>query len=354
MVANSDTDGVFDREFFRGHPDALSTKETTLFWNEEFRSTLWGHMTLVGIRQVVEPVFTGFKDTTNPWDWPTNSDIADRTHLQHAVANYTHAARSLADPYRGPYTAKGLPVDVALGKIDTLDLNGNYLGTVPLWYRLLNCGFRLPASAGTDCFLNRIRSRLPGGDRVYVKVDGPFAHDAWLEGLRAGRSFVTSGPMLELTVEGRGLGDTVQLPSPTTVHVRARVESQFPLNRIEVVYNGQVVAKSSVDANRQSHELDAQIPVGRSGWLSLRAAGRRHPDHMAGPLEAHSSPIYVQLAGRPTASRDDAKFFLAWIDRLSVELRQRDRLPSTEIKRQVEAQLEAARAVYTRIALASQ
>ncbi len=349
MVANSDTDGVFDREFFRGHPDALSTKETMLFWNQEFRSTLWGHMTLIGLKQVVEPVFTGFKDATNPWDWPTNSDIADRTHLQHALVNYTHAARNPADPYLGAYTAKGLPVDVALGKIDTLDLNGGYAATVPLWYRLLNCGFHLPASAGTDCFLNRIRSRLPGGDRVYVKVAGEFTHNAWLDGLRAGRSFVTSGPMLEFTVDDRGLGETVWIGGPKTVHARARAESQFPLNRMEIVYNGQVVAKMPMTANQQAYELDVQIPVNRSGWFSLRVAGRSHPDHAAGPLEAHTSPIYLQLAGKPTASREDAKFFLNWIDRLSLALRLRDKLPSPQIKQQVEAQLDAARLVFARI-----
>jgi len=350
MVANSDSDGVFDREFFRGRPDALSTKETTLFWNEEFRSTFWGHMTLIGLKQVVEPVFTGFKDTTNPWDWPTNGDIADRTHLQHAVANYTHATHNPDDPYLGAYTAKGLPVDVALGKIDTLDLNRSYAATVPLWYRLLNCGFKLSASAGTDCFLNRVRSQLPGGDRVYVKVDGEFTYQAWLEGLRAGRSFVTNGPMLELTIDDRGIGDTVRLAGPGTVHVRARARSQFPLERMEVVYNGQIAAKGTVAADRESHDLDVAIPVSRSGWFSFRVAGRLHPDHAAGPLEAHTSPIYLQVAGKPTASRDDARFFLAWIERLSVALRVRDRLPSPQIKQQVQDQLEAARAVYARLA----
>src|SRR5262249_21289029 len=71
MVANSDGDGVFDREYFRGRPDPLSTQKNLLYWNEEYRSTIWGHMTLVNLKQVVEPVFTGFKDTTNPYDIPT-------------------------------------------------------------------------------------------------------------------------------------------------------------------------------------------------------------------------------------------------------------------------------------------
>lgn len=186
MVANSDTDGVFDRTFFRGRPDPLSTASTILYWNQEFRSTLWGHMTLVNLKQVVEPVFTGFHDTTNPWDIPTNADVADRTHWQQGLVNYTHAVQNPDKPFENPYAAKGLPIDVALGKTDTLDLNNAYQGTVPVWYRLLNCGFRLPGSAGTDCFLNRIFSRLPGGDRVYVQINGPLAYDRWIAGLKRG------------------------------------------------------------------------------------------------------------------------------------------------------------------------
>jgi WD40-like Beta Propeller Repeat len=124
MVANSDSDGVFDREFFRGRPDPHSTPRAILYWNEEFRSTSWGHMTLVNLKHVVEPIFTGFARTTNPYDLPTNAGIADRTHRQGGLVNYTHPSNRIDDLYRGAYTAKGLPVDLALGKIDTMDVMG--------------------------------------------------------------------------------------------------------------------------------------------------------------------------------------------------------------------------------------
>ena len=124
--------------------------------------------------------------------------------------------RSVSRGIRG----EGLPVDVALGKIDSLDINGSYEGTVPLWYRLLNCGFRLPASAGTDVFLNRLRGRLPGGDRAYVRLDGAFSDDAWVKSLKAGRSFVTNGPMFELTANGKFLGETITLSAPGEVKIQ--------------------------------------------------------------------------------------------------------------------------------------
>jgi Tol biopolymer transport system component len=350
MVANSDTDGIFDRRFFRGRPDPRSTPETILYWNQEFRSTLWGHMTLVNLRQVVEPVMTGFHGTTNPWDIPTNSDIAERTHWQKGHVNYTHAVQNRKKPFENPYAAKGLPIDVALGKIDSLDLNNAYAGTVPIWYRLLNCGFRLPPSAGTDCFLNRIFSQLPGGDRAYVHVPGQLTYAAWIENLSKGRSFVSNGPMLELTVAGKGLGESVKLAGPQKLRVKASARSQYPLARVELIHNGRVAVALALAKDDLSATLDQEVAVKKSGWLALRASGPGHPDSVVPAVYAHTAPIYIDVAGGALRSRDDALFFLRWIDDLAVMLRARNRIPDAQLRRHVENQLDAARNVYARIA----
>jgi len=343
MVANSDTDGVFDREFFRGAPDPLSASQTVLYWNEEFRATLWGHMTLLNLQQLVEPIFTGFKETTNPWDSPTNAEIADQTHLQGGLVNYTHPANNVSDPYLSAYSAKAVPVDVALGKIDSLDINWGE-ATLSVWYRLLNCGFRLPASAGTDCFLNRIRSRLPGSDRAYVKIDGPFSYAAWIQNLRKGRSFVTNGPILEFSLGGKHLGETLYLPSADTVSVHASALARSPLSRVELVCNGSVLASGSLASGGLSGTIQQSVRIEKSGWLSFRAYG----DDQG---QAHTGAIYVEVAGKPAASKKDAEYFLQWIDRLEAKLRERNRLPSPELRARVESQLNAARVVYRKIAV---
>lgn len=345
MVANSDADGVFDREFFRGAPDPQSDPRTVLYWNEEFRATLWGHMTLLDLRQLVEPIFTGFRDTTNPWDIPTNADIADQTHVQGGHVNYTHPADNVADPFLSAYSAKAVPVDLALGKIDSLDVNGGE-ATISLWYRLLNCGFRLPASAGTDCFLNRIRSRLPGSDRAYVKIDGDFSYGEWIKNLRAGRSFFTNGPMLEFSLGHKSLGQMLRLSEVGNVPVQASALSQFPLDRVELVYNGNVVATGQLSPDRLRGTIEQPVTLERSGWLSFRAYGD-------GKSQAHTSPIYVEVAGKPTASRGDAEYFLRWIGRLEAKLKERGRVPTPQLKEHVEGQLNAARVVYRKIAAQS-
>ena len=91
------------------------------------------------------------------------------------------------------------------------------------------------------------------------------------------------------------------------------------------------------------------LEIPGSGWVSLRAQGPGHPDHTGGLLEAHTSPVYIEAAGRPVASREDAEYFMKWIERLSLFLRLRDRIPSAELKQHVESQLEAARTVYLKI-----
>ncbi|MEW6304895.1 MAG: CehA/McbA family metallohydrolase [Verrucomicrobiota bacterium] len=352
VVANSDGDAVFDREFFRGRPDPLSTPRTILYWNQEFRSTLWGHMTLFDLDQLVEPIFTGFKGTTNPWDVPTNADIAQRARDQRGTASYTHPTGNAEDFYNQPYSAKGLPVDAALGRIDTMDVMGwVYDSSVPFWYRLLNCGFRLPAAAGTDCFLNRIPVSPPGWGRVYVHLpDGPdgLTYDGWIAGLKAGRSFITLGPMLEFTVNGKPMGDTISLASPGVVRVKGKARSQFPLEKLEIISNGKVIATGKVSADKLEASFDEDVRVETSGWIAMRVTGPVARYWLGRGMNAHSNPVYLELKGRPQDARADAEYFLGWIDRLETDVKRRDRLPPGGASH-VQMQLNAARDVYRRL-----
>jgi hypothetical protein len=222
---------------------------------------------------------------------------------------------------------------------------------VPLWYRLLNCGFHLPASAGTDCFLNRVSSQLPGSNRAYVHIDGAFGYAKWIEVLRAGRSFVTNGPFVELTVDGQHPGADVRLAGPGKVKVTARAWWLLPLRRAELVRDGKVIAAKEFAADSpQELAWEQEVPIERSGWLALRTSGPAHADNPGGEAYAHTSPVYVDVPGRPPAARADTQFFIEWINRLEIALRERDRIPTAAERAHVTAQLEAARAVYAKIA----
>jgi hypothetical protein len=353
VVANSDGDAVFDRDLFLGRPDPLSLPRTILYWNQEFRSTMWGHMTLGNLSQLVEPIFTGFQETTNPWDVPTNADIAERTHAQRGTVSYTHPASSVDAPYDGAYAARGWPVDAALERIDTADVMGTgYAASIQLWYRLLNCGFRCPATAGTDVFVNRIASYPPGWGRAYVHLTNGLNYSDWIHGQKAGRTFVTTGPMLEFAVEGREAGDILQLEGPQKVRLKARGWSQYPLTGLEVVVNGRVVLTNAPGGKATEIVVDAAVSLERTGWLAVRCFGAQASPQSGQNLVAHTSPVYIEMAGHPADARSDADYFLKWIDRLEADVARRNRLPSGIDH--VKMQLDAARAVYRKLAVAAQ
>ena len=297
VIANSDGEAIFDREFFRGQVDPRSTDRHIMYWGQEFRATLWGHMTLSNLAQLVEPIMTGFQGTTNPWDVPTNSDIAQRViEQERALVSYTHPAGNRLDLYDQPYSAKGMPVEAALGKVMLMDVMGHtYDGSLQLWYRLLNCGLKVYASAGTDCFLNRVRSLPPGWARTYVNLPEGLSYNKWTEGQRQGRSFITNGPMLTFRYEGNpAAGSSVTSEKPAGILFKAKAESQYPMDRVEFVFNGEVVKTLDLSDDKLSAEFDGQIQIPESGWLALRAHGPAHVDVIREP-NAHTNPIWITI-----------------------------------------------------------
>ncbi len=168
--------------------------------------------------------------------------------------------------------------------------------------------------------------------------------------MKAGRSFVTNGPMLELKLGKHGLGDVVKLPAPGQSLVRAKAAAAFPLAKVELIYNGQVVANAKLAADEKSGVIEQDLPLDKSGWIALRATGPGHPDSPLPILYAHTNPIYVELAGQAHRAKADAVFFLNWIDRLAVMMRERDRIPTEELRRHVQQQIDQARSVYAKIA----
>jgi len=345
VVANSDGDGVFDREFFRGGLDPKSTKRHLIYWNEELRSTIWGHLTLQNLQQLVEPIFLGFKDTTNPYDIPTLADVEQEAIDQGGAVSYTHPASNPQDLYDRAYTAKGLPVDAALGRVHTMDVMcGGYEASKELWYKLLNCGLRVHAAAGTDCFLNRIPSLPPGWGRAYVRLPDGLSYQGWIDGQKAGRSFVSNGPVIEFAADGKLSGSTIKLTKPGGIKIRVVVESQFPLNKVEIIQNGKVIRTEPSARASNKVAFNAEVDFKTSGWVAVRASGPNHPLVIRRNPVAHTNPVYVEIADKPQDAKADAEYFLKWIDRLEGDLRKRDRMHTGQ--KHIEAQLKQARAVY--------
>jgi hypothetical protein len=218
---------------------------------------------------------------------------------------------------------------------------------MPLWamevyYRFLNCGFRLPASAGSA---SGVKAAPLGYNRVYVKLQGAFAYDRWFRALKSGRSFATNGPMLFLTVDGKQPGEVLRLPNQgrRRVRVRAEVSSQKPLDRLEVLFKGKTV-RTLRGTDRLT--ADFRIDVGETGWFAARAFDT--PDRTV--RFAHTSPVYIEVSGDSGVVPEDAQFFIDWIDR---EMAFYMSLPGFRDPAQREAMLglfRSARQVYASLA----
>lgn len=183
------------------------------------------------------------------------------------------------------------------------------------WYRYLNCGYRVAAVGGTD----KMSAGMPvGGARTYAKLGAgeEFTFANWGKAVRAGRTFTTSGPLIEMQVEGKEPGDEIRLPSGGgTLEVEAKVECAWPLHRLEIVVNGQVAAYESSAAGARALTLRRKLKVKGSSWIAARCGSNLQVNH-CWPIHlgAHTSPVYITVGGREMFSPSDATYMLTLID----------------------------------------
>jgi TolB protein len=340
LISSAQSPHVFDTEYFRGGvPDPLSTPDVMLVAQEEFRNTsaMYGHMALLGIRKLVEPFFTGESNSAHWEDYPPNYTIAREVQDQGGAVCYTHPANAPGIPV-GPHLAREFPIDLALGVVDALDVlgNGNEEGACWMYYQVLNCGLKCAASSGSDSRMDVMRHAVSGGGKVYVKVEGPLTYPKWVQSYKAGRTFVSNGPMLFLEVDGRGPGEEIRLDKPGTVRVTARAESMIPMTAIEVIVNGKVITSAKASADGKRAVISENLPLQRSSWIAARVAGDGHRLVVNDPkVFAHTSPVYCYVGGARIASVDDARQCISWIDRLIQDVAVSPRFASEERRKEV-------------------
>ena len=331
IVANSSNDFIHDQQFFEGRPHRLSRPNFVVYWNEEMRNAgLYGHMSFFNLKTLVHPIYSGFRDTPNWEDYPANYNQAKAAQEQGGAVTYVHPTMV---PTFDATSSRELPVDLALGQVDAMDVVSNVdeIASVELWYRLLSCGLRLAISAGTDSFTNVADHYTPGGGRVYVHSGARLDYAEWIRNYKRGRSFASNGPVVFFTANGREPGEEIRLPArPQNVRVKAEVRSHTPLDKIEVVVNGRVVL------SRPSGPVDEEIPLDRSSWIAVRALGPWHRLILNDVQAfAHTSPVYVLLGGQRIASASDARFHIDWIERLIARIQERGKFSTPERKQEV-------------------
>jgi hypothetical protein len=367
----------FQKQFFEGKEHQLSTAENLMRYDVEvsgFPSSHAGHLVLLRLKDQDYP---GAKVLE---DWPTwTLPILQWAKRQGAVVGFAHSGWGLqvsdtrVPSYEMPkfdgIGANEYVVDVTHGAVDFIStVDTPAVWELSVWYHTLNSGFRTRISGETD--FPCIYGERVGLGRSYVKLDGRLSYDAWVEGVREGRAYVSDGKshLMDFSVNGQAVGTNgseVKLLQSQTVRVTAQVAARldeqpnetirarrgdeqpyWELERarvagtrevpVELIVNGQPRAKKMIVADGATREVTFDVPVERSSWVALRILP-----------SSHTNPVFVTVAGRPVrASRRSAEWCLRAVDQC---WSQKSPKFSPQERAEAEAAYEHARQVYRRI-----
>lgn len=327
-AGNLNSSLVYDRELFE------ATAGRDLPWSDdakvaragvEFRNDLLGHVHALGVTGPPSRYHTGHEGTDEPNDWPPNLAACRELGALGGVVAYAHPVFApfgddwstdafLASPRS--VEARELVVDAALGAVDAMDVLSPFddEASAFLYHRLLSCGLRLAATAGTDVFLSfshgpGVASNPPGWGRVYADLrDEPLSVAAFADAVRAGRTLVTNGPWLTLDVDGRGPGAVLDRADGDRLAVRATVD--WPADDVELT----LVGPDGVVAAHGRGVIEVELPVDGPTWFAATVRGPGHPEVLDAGAFAHTTPVHVEVGGDRVARRRDADWCLALLD----------------------------------------
>jgi hypothetical protein len=263
---------------------ATRSKRYTIRPGHESRSEFYGHVNLLGGREMIRPLSIGsmYANSADTSIYP--AVLFERGRQLGATVGYAH--------FNGSQPHSTLLMDLANGAIDFIEVFQFGVLKTAEWYELLNAGFRVTGIAGSDfpVPLNRTKEwprwiPLLGPERTLVKARVTSdAYTDWANGVRTGNAMVTNGPLVEISA------DELHGASATASFYR-------PLERLEIVRNGQVIASAVGNGKRTRLETSAPLSAGESCWIAARVTARKdagEPD-----IQAHTNPLYIVRNGRP-------------------------------------------------------
>jgi hypothetical protein len=286
----------------------------------------YGHVMFLNLKELVKPVSTGPGITGGGFDDLALRPGIDSARKQGGTVIWCH----------NTFGFEGV-ANVLTGRLDALNVfDGSRQGKYEdKYYRYLNIGVHLPISTGTDWFMYDF-------SRVYAKVPGKLTVPAWLDAVKAGRCQATNGPLLTLDVDGKTMGDVINLAEPKTLRVRASALGRYPLKRLELLRNGKVIKTQAADAKEPGRiELSHEARVEEPAWFAVRIDGDTK-NEFDKALFAHSSPVYVNFRGRDVFDVDDALGLLKQVEEAQATIKARGRFSAPAAEQRMLALYEAA------------
>jgi hypothetical protein len=277
-----------------GKPTFSDDGNTIVYCSQENRQHILGHLTLLGLK---EPVM--------PWcsDGPGEAELGG--HMEITMSRWADACHAQGGTVIIPHipNPNGEPATlIATGRADAVEFLIQDPYNHNEYYRYLNGGYRLPLVGGTD----KMTSDVPVGlyrTYAYIPDDQPFTYDNWTRAVCEGRTFLSGGAMIDFTVNGARVGDTISLSgNGGTVEVEATAESIFPMNTLQIIQEGNVVASVEEAHGARKLHLKEKIQVTGHSWLAARCGGpgyfsTSHFDGWRRNMCAHTSPVYIAVGG---------------------------------------------------------
>lgn len=320
LAANKDN-RILDHQYFAGpgeHPSTRGFHDVKLHIGEEYRPPFYGHVFFLGLRDhLISPFTTGYEGTGIESLYPSNTDMFRKARAQGALNGYVHAFYGDADPLESTLgIAKAFPVDAALGTVECLEWSGASRSQLQVWHAALNNDLPVIPTGGEDSISSLHWTKLVGSVRTYVQ-SGSLSIEEWLAALRAGKSYFTTGPILDFAIDGKGPGDTIRLPAGGgKVTLRARVRSIAPLSKVVVHRNGKPLREIALKANGHEADLEETIDATASAWYSLYAEGPWFRLLDGEYPQAATNAIRVYVGGGRIRDAASARYFVRWIDKL--------------------------------------
>ncbi|OGT81036.1 MAG: hypothetical protein A3H91_17220, partial [Gammaproteobacteria bacterium RIFCSPLOWO2_02_FULL_61_13] len=346
-----------DIGYFSTQPDPASNDGVLVLHGQEFHTSLWGHLGLLGLNDhFIMPDYVAYPNTAAASPYPGNSVVADYAHEQGGLVGYVHPFDTLPDPGTEESLANSLPVDVALGKVDYYEVVGfsDHKASAEVWHRLLNCGFRISAGAGTDAMANFASLRGPVGlNRVYAKSPGrtkdlALRQQQWLAALKSGHTFATNGPLLQFTVAGKGPGETLEIGGgDAALSYAGSFRSIVPIQHLQILVNGAVARELETGPDGMDSEFSGTINVADGGWVLLRAYSEDNvPEIFDLYPYATTTPVWLEADGKSTGGSCDSGYFLAWLDRIQAVVEKHPDYNTDAERERLLNDVEFAREVY--------
>jgi len=297
-------------------------------FGQEVRSHFLGHVALLDTRTLFWPWIWGPGYQVYGSDDRPNSDALSHARSQGAIGGYVHPVGD-SNPF-APENAANPPVllvvDGILGNMDWLELAvlwTDEIGASEMWYRFLNVGSPILLAAGTDAMANFYRTMPLGVSRLYVQTQGETSMAAYMDAMKEGRSFVTTGPMLDFKLDGATPGDVVS--GEVSARFKIDLASAVSVDLVEVIVNGLVVWSSAGLDGAGSRTYEGSIDLPAAGWVAVRARGGETVWPAADSYSfAHTSPVWIESVGSVAADafRRAAEELIPLVDAAEARLRE--------------------------------